>query len=647
MAIMDPSILPQHDKPASSVDALSSTTPVSDVLESEQVLQSRKESEEDTKSSAPLSPPIPSPPLQHPEYPVNAASEPEKRELVGGDADEPPAKRIKSDDELPAAQTTNEPVTPVDSGPAELAAPAAPAPGPAAVFDGPPLAKHQNKFALSMIRSLKRLKDAYPFLVPVDPVKLNVPDYFKIIAVPMDLSTMEKKLSSSQYSTVDQFVADFDLMIDNCIKFNGAESKIAEMGRSLKSSFERQLKQMPPAELVKPESGPGKRKKSLPKSESTESFALTPSGVPIIRRDSASLDSTGRPKREIHPPKPRDLPYAESKPRRKKYAAELKFCQTVLKELTSKKHESFSFPFLQPVDPVALNCPSYFKVIKKPMDISTIQHKLNTNQYESGAEFEEDIRLMFRNCYKFNPEGSPVNVMGHRLEAVFDKKWEEKPAPPPPSDKRTSDSADESDYSEEESDEEEEDPSDKTISYLEQQLLAMQNQLSVMKKLKKDSSKKKKKEKVSKKSAPRKRKSSTGQANAPLPHVSYDMKKELSEKITTLSGQKLTHVVKMIHDSMPHLKKAGQEEIELDVDQLDPVTLMKLYTYVTKNSPYSTVNTTAVAPASKSKKKKEEQKKQIAQLEKQIKSFQKGDESSSEESSSEEDSDESESSEEE
>ncbi|KAK9317460.1 Bromodomain-containing protein [Lipomyces starkeyi] len=641
MAIMDPSVLP-HDKPA-AMDALS-TTPVSDVLDSEQVLQSRKEAD-DTKGSAPLSPPIPSPPLQHSEFPGTAAtplSETEKRELVGGE--EPPAKRIKSDDE--DAVPTTAPVTPADSAPA---AEPVPAPAPVAtVVGGPPLAKHQNKFAHSMIRSLKRLKDAYPFLVPVDPVKLNIPDYFKIVSHPMDLATMEKKLSSNQYSTVEQFVADFNLMVENCIKFNGAESKIAEMGRNLKNSFERQLKQMPPAEVFKPESGPGKRKKSFGKSESTESFALTPSGVPIIRRDSASLDSTGRPKREIHPPKPRDLPYAESKPRRKKYAAELKFCQTVLKELTSKKYESFSFPFLQPVDPVALNCPNYFKVIKKPMDLSTIQQKLNTNQYESGEEFEEDVRLMFRNCYKFNPDGSPVNAMGHRLEAVFDKKWEEKPAPPP-RDKRVTESPDESEISEEESDEEEEDPSDKTISYLEQQLLAMQNQLSMMKKLKKDGSKKKKKEKTSKKSAPRKRKSSAGQATAQVPHVSYDMKKELSEKITTLSGQKLTHVVKMIHESMPHLKSAGQEEIELDVDQLDPVTLVKLYNYVTKNSPSSTVKAAVPAPAPKSRKKgkEAEQKKQIAQLEKQLKSFQKGGDSSSDESSSDEDSEESESSEEE
>ena len=37
---------------------------------------------------------------------------------------------------------------------------------------------------------------------------------------------------------------------------------------------------------------------------------------------------------------------------------------------------------------------------------------------------------MLRNCYKFNPEGSPVNLMGHRLEALFDKKWAERPVTP-------------------------------------------------------------------------------------------------------------------------------------------------------------------------------------------------------------------------
>ena len=53
--------------------------------------------------------------------------------------------------------------------------------------------KHQNKFALNTIKNIKRLKDAGPFLKPVDTVRLNVPLYYNFIPRPMDLSTIERK----------------------------------------------------------------------------------------------------------------------------------------------------------------------------------------------------------------------------------------------------------------------------------------------------------------------------------------------------------------------------------------------------------------------------------------------------------------------
>ena len=46
---------------------------------------------------------------------------------------------------------------------------------------------------------------------------------------------------------------------------------------------------------------------------SQQTFALGPTGVPPIRRDS-TIVGDGCPKREIHPPAPRDLPYANQKP---------------------------------------------------------------------------------------------------------------------------------------------------------------------------------------------------------------------------------------------------------------------------------------------------------------------------------------------
>lgn len=41
---------------------------------------------------------------------------------------------------------------------------------------------------------------------------------------PMDLSTIEKKLSSQTYRTTKRFVADFNLMINNCFQFSGVDS---------------------------------------------------------------------------------------------------------------------------------------------------------------------------------------------------------------------------------------------------------------------------------------------------------------------------------------------------------------------------------------------------------------------------------------
>ena len=43
-------------------------------------------------------------------------------------------------------------------------------------------------------------------------------------------------------------------------------------------------------------------------------------------------------------------------------------------------------------------------------------------------------------------------------------------------------------------------------------------------------------------------------SSSALQEITFDQKRELSEKINTLSGEKLGAVVQIIHNSMPHLK---------------------------------------------------------------------------------------------
>jgi len=59
-------------------------------------------------------------------------------------------------------------------------------------------------------------------------------------------------------------------------------------------------------------------------------------------------------------------------------------------------------PFYAPVDPVALNIPNYFKIIKNSMDLITVGNKLRKELYPTAKGFEDDMRLIFVNCFRFN-----------------------------------------------------------------------------------------------------------------------------------------------------------------------------------------------------------------------------------------------------
>ena len=473
-----------------------------------------------------------------------------------------------------------------------------------------PIPKHQQSYAVRVVKIVKRMKDASPFLLPVDIVKLNIPLYYNFIKRPMDLSTIEKKLTLNAYADVKDFVDDFNLMVDNCARFNGADSVIAQMARNIQASFEKHMLNMPPRDATLAGKANGARRKA-----SSTPGELNSEGVPTIRRDSVA---NGRPKREIHPPKTKDLPY-DVRPRKKKFVAELRFSQQVLKELTSKKYESFNFPFLEPVDPVALNCPTYFDYVKEPMDFSTIQNKLNNNQYENADEFEHDVRLVFKNCYVFNPEGTAVNMMGHRLEAIFDKRWIDRPVPAP-----TPSHSEEEYESEAPSEEEEIDESTITnpaIQFLEEQIQRMKQQLD---KLKKDELERLRKERPKKKKTKAKQKKKRRVSTAAQEMVlTYDMKKELSEKISELPEKKLNQVLAIISEAM-NINNQNGEEIELDMDQLDNTTLTKLYNLVVKKKPTSNGHrrSASASIAKKAKKGKNlseaEQSRQIEDLKKKI-----------------------------
>ncbi|NXF90246.1 TIF1A factor, partial [Eubucco bourcierii] len=81
-----------------------------------------------------------------------------------------------------------------------------------------------------------------------DPVPPTVPDYYKIIKKPMDLSTIKKRLevTNSFYTKPEDFVADFRLIFQNCARFNEPYSEVADAGMKLGEYFEVLLRNLYP-----------------------------------------------------------------------------------------------------------------------------------------------------------------------------------------------------------------------------------------------------------------------------------------------------------------------------------------------------------------------------------------------------------------
>lgn len=50
----------------------------------------------------------------------------------------------------------------------------------------------------------------------------------------------------------------------------------------------------------------------------------------------------------------------------------------------------------------------YHKIVKYPMDLSTIKKRLDSNYYYSAKECISDLNMMFTDCYLYNKPGEVI-----------------------------------------------------------------------------------------------------------------------------------------------------------------------------------------------------------------------------------------------
>ncbi|GJJ06479.1 hypothetical protein Clacol_000671 [Clathrus columnatus] len=89
----------------------------------------------------------------------------------------------------------------------------------------------QHNLMAKWLSALQGHGAAWPFLQPVN--SDDVVDYYDVVKNPMDFGTMEDKLERNMYPDIESFLADANLVFDNCMLYNPEDSGYVKRARKL------------------------------------------------------------------------------------------------------------------------------------------------------------------------------------------------------------------------------------------------------------------------------------------------------------------------------------------------------------------------------------------------------------------------------
>ncbi|CAL8107597.1 unnamed protein product [Orchesella dallaii] len=234
-----------------------------------------------------------------------------------------------------------------------------------------------------LLDRLAKLDKDEIFSEPVDPEE--VPEYLTMIEKPMDFSTMRNKITTQQYSCVEDFEADFVLTMDNCMLFNDDNTAYYKSAVKMKKK-----------------------------------------GTAIIERSKSQMPSTTTAIVKIEPKLEdvkTEVPEAVVKQERitmSEESSEYKVMSDVLNKLIAEDDQQIF------AEPVSLeDVPDYLTIIQTPMDFSLMQSKLISKEYSSLSELEADFNLMIDNCKRFNGIRSKYHKIAVALKEVGDATFQD------------------------------------------------------------------------------------------------------------------------------------------------------------------------------------------------------------------------------
>jgi len=178
------------------------------------------------------------------------------------------------------------------------------------------------------------------------PNKRDYPDYYEIISEPIDMNMIQEKIKEGLYRGEEELIADMKLMFSNCRQYNEEGSSIYEDANLL------------------------------------ERVLLTKA------REMGILQGRGKKRKGA------------------RLGEQIKLLYDTLKDYRDAKGRQLSLIFLKL--PNKHDYPDYYEIIKRPIDLEEISHKIRTGSYDTLEDALADVTLVFDNACKYNEPDSPI-----------------------------------------------------------------------------------------------------------------------------------------------------------------------------------------------------------------------------------------------